>query len=179
MIVIQGLTKSVMTRDESFSAQRDLKIASCEESYIYIDAPVQSVAIVNCVNTTVFVAAAAKICTIEKCENVHVTVAANFLRVGNTVDSFIYYYGTHAPVLYGDNRAVTLAPNNANYNELTERLKRAKVPLSARSAANFAAPIVMAQSLNKTYQILPPKDFFSLILPSHLKPVHHSLVINL
>jgi hypothetical protein len=112
-----------MNKDEKTCKMKDVKIMHCEESYIYIDGAVSSVSIVNCANTTIFVAAVNKVCTIEKCENLNVTLAANFLRIGNTVDSTIYYYGSYNPILYGDNRSIILAPNNANYSEYLERLK--------------------------------------------------------
>ena len=97
-----------------------------------------SVSIINCVNTVVFVAAVNKACTIEKCENVIVTVTSNFLRVGNTIDSKIYYYGSYFPILYGDNRSIILGPNNANYNELLERMKASKISLMPKSSQNFS-----------------------------------------
>lgn len=80
-------------------------------------------------NTTIFIAAVHKICSIEKCENVSISVSSTMLRIGNTVDSVIYYYGSYYPILYGDNRTITLAPNNVNYNEMHERLKNAKIPI--------------------------------------------------
>lgn len=96
---------------------------NCEDSYIYIDAAVLSLSVTNCTNTTVFISSVNKMCTIDKCENLTITVASNFLRIGNTIDSTIYYYGSYYPVLYGDNRSVILAPNNANLLDLFERMR--------------------------------------------------------
>lgn len=146
IVYIQGLTKSVMCKDEKSCGGQDLRILNCEDSYIYIDAAVLSLSVTNCMNTTIFIAAVTKICTIDKSENLTITVASNFLRIGNTIDSTIYYYGSYYPVLYGDNRSVTLAPNNANYIDLFERMKQAKIPLMYKSSLNFASPIVMNQN---------------------------------
>jgi len=68
----------------------------------------------NCVNCTVFVSAVSRITTIDKCEKTKVTITSNFLRVGNTIDSTVNFYGAYPPVLYGDNRSITLGPYNAN-----------------------------------------------------------------
>ena len=103
-----------------------LKIANCEESYIYIDASVKTASLENCVNTQIFIGAVQKLCTVDKCERIQFTVASNFLRIGNTIDSCIFYYGSYKPLLYGDNRSIVLAPHNANYFELFERLRNAK-----------------------------------------------------
>jgi len=135
-----------MTRDEKSCNMKDVRIVACEDSYIYIDSAVLYLSVVNCVNTTVFIAAVNKVCTIEKCENLTITVASNFLRVGNTVDSTIYYYGSYYPVLYGDNRSITMAPNNANYIQLLDRMKVAKVPLMYKNSQHFSQPTVMKKS---------------------------------
>ena len=105
-----------MTLKENTSEyyQKEVKIIGCEESIIYIDACVKFVSILNCVNCTIFVSAVSKVTTIDKCEKTKVTVASNFLRVGNTIDSRINFYGAYPPVLYGDNRSITLGPYNAN-----------------------------------------------------------------
>ncbi|KAL4506852.1 hypothetical protein ABPG72_001273 [Tetrahymena utriculariae] len=176
VIYIQGLTKSVMCKDEKFCADQDLRILNCEDSYIYIDAAVQSLSVTNCTNTTIFISAVNKICTIDKSENLTITVASNFLRIGNTIDSTVYYYGSYYPVLYGDNRSVTLAPNNANYLDLFERMKQSKIPLNYKSSLNFASPIVMNQNQAMSYTILSTKEFFPINLPPQFKPVSHSQV---
>ena len=127
-----------MTKDEKACKGKDIRILACEDSYIYIDSSVLFLSVINCVNTTVFVASVGKVCTIDKCENLTITVAANFLRVGNTIDSTIYYFGSYYPVLFGDNRSIVLAPNNANYMEFLERLKNAKIPVMYKSSQNFS-----------------------------------------
>lgn len=70
-----------MIKEEKAQQGLDVKIVSCEDSYIYIDSAVKSLAVSICVNCNIFVASVSKICTIEKCENLIITVASNFLRV--------------------------------------------------------------------------------------------------
>jgi hypothetical protein len=65
------------------------------------------------------------------------TICSNFLRIGNTVDSSFFYYGSYAPILYGDNKSILLGPNNANYNELYERVKSARIQFNLKNATNF------------------------------------------
>ncbi len=51
-----------------------------------------------------------------------ISVSSNFLRIGNTIDSIINYYGSYYPVLYGDNKGITLGPSNVNYFGFLEKL---------------------------------------------------------
>ena len=120
-----------------------MKILNCEDSYIYIDAPVNTIFISNCANSHIFISAVNKICSIEKCENICVTVAANFIRIGNTVDSTLNYYGSYYPILCGDSRNITLAPNNANYYKFFDRIKSAHIPLMYKNSQNFTKPVIM------------------------------------
>ncbi len=110
--------------------RKEVKIIGCEESIIYIDACVQFVSIINCVNCTIFVSAVSRVTTIDKCEKTKVTITSNFLRIGNTIDSTINYYGAYPAVLYGDNRSITLGPYNANCLQLIQRMKDAGIEIN-------------------------------------------------
>ena len=67
-------------------AGRDIRIISCEDTYIYVGTSADCLQISKCVNCVIFVAAVTRACTLDKCENVTVTVAADYLRIGNCVD---------------------------------------------------------------------------------------------
>jgi len=159
---------------------KEIRIIACEDSYIYIDACVKYISIVNCLNTTVFVASVKKVCTIDKCENLTITVAANFLRVGNTIDSTINFYGSCNPVLYGDNRSIVIGPYNANYVELIERIKEAEIPIIYKNIQSYDNPLVLndAENTNINHKIQKIEDFSTLILPDNFKPIHPSLIKN-
>ena len=73
----------------------EIKIIGCEESVIYIDACVKFLSIMNCQKCTIYVSAVSRVTTIDKCEKTKVTIASNFLRIGNTIDSTINYYGAY------------------------------------------------------------------------------------
>ena len=73
-------------------AGKDLRIVSCEDSYLYIGTSVDCLQITKCVNCVIFVAAVTRAASIDKCENVTVTVAADYLRIGNCVDCQVFSY---------------------------------------------------------------------------------------
>ncbi len=134
----------------------------------------------NCVNTTVFVAAVKKVCTVDKCENLTLTVASNFLRIGNTIDSTINYYGSFNPMLYGDNRSITIGPYNANYTELIERIKEAEIPIIYKNIQSYDNPTVLNDNENHNinHKIQKFDDFSTIILPENFKPIPVSLIKN-
>jgi len=84
---IAFLNKCVTVKDvTNLVAGKDVRIMSCEDSYIYIGTSVDCLQISKCVNCVIFVAAVNRACTLDKCENVTVTVASEYLRIGNCVD---------------------------------------------------------------------------------------------
>jgi len=177
---IQGLNRSVTIKERLLCTNKEVRVINCEESYIYIDACVKYISIVNCVNTTVFVAAVKKVCTVDKCENLTLSVASNFLRIGNTIDSTINYYGSFNPMLYGDNRSITIGPYNANYAELIDRIKEAEIPILYKNIQSYDHPTVLndIENNNINHKIQKFEDFSAMILPDNFKPIPHSLVKN-
>lgn len=101
-------------------------------------------------------------------------MAANVLKIGNTIDSKFYTLSTYEPILFGDNKSIFLAPNNANYIELLDRIKQAEIPINSKSLSNFAYPFIFHEFwniTNITYTIENPKDFYPLILPDSFRPI--------
>lgn len=178
---IQGLSKIVTIKDKQMCTGKEVRIIACEHSYIYIDACVRLISIVNCVNTTVFVAAVKKVCTIDKCENLTLTVAANFMRIGNTIDSTINFYGSFSPILYGDNRGIILGPYNGNYIDLLDRIKEAEIPITYKNIQSYDNPLVLneLEDDNMNHKIQKTEHFSTFILPDNFKPMHPQLIKNL
>lgn len=76
---VPALTKCVTIRDDESSYNKNIRLMNCEDSYIYIDSPINSISITNCVNCTIMVAAIKNVCTIDKCEKSKISVASNFI----------------------------------------------------------------------------------------------------
>lgn len=180
--LMNGLNKCVTIKDQSYCENKILKLSACEESFIYIDACVDYLDISNCTNCTIFVASVKNVCSVDKCEYLHLTVASNVLKIGNTIDSKFYTLSTYEPILFGDNKSIFLAPNNANYTELLTRIKQAEIPINSKSLSNFAYPFIFHEFwniTNITYTIENPKDFYPLILPDTFKPIPYNLANTL
>ena len=167
-------------KDKITCSNKEIRITNCEDSHIYIDASVKCVSIVNCFNTTIFIASVKKVCTIDKCENVTITVVANFLRIGNTIDSNINYYGSYNPILYGDNRSLIIGPYNANYIELIDRVKEADIPINYKNIQSYDNPLVInaGENIDINHKIQKIEDYNTIILPENFQPIHHSLCKN-
>lgn len=92
---------------------------------------------VNCINCTIYIAACERIAFVDKCERVSFTVATNLLKIFNTHDSNIYYYGPSPIILIGDNKSILIGPNNSSSPDLPKHLKAANIPLSETNFKNF------------------------------------------
>lgn len=163
--ILQNMNKSITVTEYGKYRNKELKIVACEESYIFIDDVPDYLLISNCCNSVIFVSAVRLIATIEKCEGCTITVASGILRVGNTIDSKIYSYSWHEPILYGDNKSIVMGPHNANHATLVSRIKEARIPLSLSLTKNFGIPFVFNNNSTMTYELENKKDFQALILP--------------
>ena len=146
-----------------------MRIIGCEFSQIFIDSPVRSLYVVNCNNCTIYIAAVEKIAFVDKCEKIYFTTAANSLRICNTVDSSIYYYGPSPIILTGDNRSVAIGPNNCPAKQLRLNF------YSCKDSCVFVLYNNFKEVLNKNMEIgntnffkMEPKDFDLLVMP--IKP---------
>lgn len=183
LITLRNLSKCVTIKDSTSGiCGKNIKIIQCEDSYIYINSNVLTVKIANCTNCTVFVASVAKITSIDKCENCNICLATNFLRLSNTIDSIIHSYTSSEPIMFGDNRGVTLAPHNACYPELSTHLKNAKLNISSNCLFHFSNPINMFgmndDRENAIFQILPPKDFSLMVVPFNKDTDNLNLILT-
>lgn len=144
---ITFLNKAVTIRDASnLQDGKDIRVSQCEDTYLYIANYVETLSISRCVNCTIFVAAVSRVCTLDRCENVTICCASSFLRIGSCIDCTIFSYTSATPpVVFGDTRSLLLAPHNASFQDLGNKLKEAGIiqkPLDERTGY-FAKPILM------------------------------------
>lgn len=93
-------------------------------------------------------------------------MATNLLRVCNTHDSNIYYYGPSPIILTGDNKSISVGPNNSSSPELPRHLKAASIPLSEANFSNFEQ-VLFKQMISDehSWSRMPPSEFDLLVLP--------------
>lgn len=163
MLSLEGLSFSVTIKEEIQCRGKDLKIIGCYDSEIFIESSVKSLYIVGCGNCNIYVAACERVAFIDKCEKISLTIASNLIRICNTMGSTIYSYTTSPIILTGDNRALSLAPNNCASSDLKNHLKAANIPLVADLFRQFQN--VICRSETNSYEIMKPIDFDLLVLP--------------
>jgi hypothetical protein len=120
---------------------------------------------VNCLNCTIYIAACEKIAFVDKCERITLTIATNLLRICNSVDSVIHYYGPSPVILTGDNRSLQIAPNNSLSPTLAEHMKKAGIPLDKQFVSSYTQVLCKPMPGANTYINTKPDDFNLLTLP--------------
>lgn len=155
----------MLIKEEEQCKGKDLRIIGCEDSEIFIDSGVQSLYIVNCLNCTIYIAACEKIAFVDKCERITLTIATNLLRICNTVDSVIHYYGPSPVILTGDNRSLQIAPNNSLSPTLPDHMKKAGIPMDKQFLSSYTQVLCKPMPGANTYLNTKPDDFNLLVLP--------------
>jgi hypothetical protein len=169
-VTLAGLNRSVSIKSQAECAGREVRITNCDESYIYINAPIKQVSFQSCREVTVFISAVAGLATMDKCENCCLVIAGNFIRVGNSVDCAVHIYSPFPPVLYGDNRGVVLAPFSVHMEELSGMMEASGIPSvgnNPKCSHNWSAPVEMnTEHSGQGFALMQPKDFFRMVLPN-------------
>jgi hypothetical protein len=163
-VSLEGLSYVVTIKEDV--RDKDLRIIGCEDSEIFINSQVRSLYIVNCVNCTIYIAACQRIAFVDKCERVAFTVGAHLLRVCNTHDSNIYYYGSSPLILTGDNKGVAIGPNNSPAPDLPRHLQDAHIEHTEAYTLNFEQVLFKSMITNEhSWTKMPPSEFDLLVLP--------------
>lgn len=86
------------------------------------------------------------------------------MRVCNTVDSNIYFYGLAPIIMTGENRSVYLGPNNSTSNDLKMHMKVASIPIDEMYFKQFSQ--VLGRSETNSFEVIEPSDYDLLVMPN-------------
>ena len=162
-IKLKHLSKCVTIKNQNDFVNKNILITQCEDSFIYINTYMINCKISHCTNCTIVIAVINKIITIDKCEKCNITFISNFTRISNMIDSNIYLYSVCEPILFGDNRGLSLGPHNVNYFELYTQVKNSKILITHQGIKNYACGINL--NSKKDIKIIPPEEFSIIVVP--------------
>ena len=172
-IQIKNLSKCVTIKTSSDVQNKNIKITQCEDSYIYINTHIVNCKISYCTNCTIVIAVASKIITIDKCEKCQISIISNLTRISNVIDCNIFMYSVSEPILFGDNRGLSLGPHNVTYTDLYSFVKSSKILLSHQGIKNFSNPINLNNKCD--IHIIPPDKFNTIVVPFDKNSIGYKL----
>ncbi|OQS01037.1 hypothetical protein ACHHYP_01957 [Achlya hypogyna] len=125
-IVLMNIAKStVIKRADEVTAQSDVVLFACHDTFVYVLGPVRHVSVVACSNCRVVLVPNSGVLTVDRCESVKVTAVPALLRVHNCLDSVLNVYTPRRSVFSGDNRGLQIGPYNCSYPLLQAHLDAA------------------------------------------------------
>ena len=172
-IQIKNLSKCVTIKTSSDIQNKNIKITQCEDSYIYINTHIVNCKISYCTNCTIVIAVASKIISIDKCEKCQISIISNLTRISNVIDCNIFMYSVSEPILFGDNRGLSLGPHNVTYTDLYSFVKSSKILLSHQGIKNFSNPINLNNKCD--IHIIPPDKFNTIVVPFDKNSIGYKL----
>ena len=93
-------------------------------------------------------------------------MASNLLRVCNTHDSNIYFYGLSPIILTGDNKTISVGPNNSSSPDLPRHIKNANILMNESNLYTFEQILYKNMINNEdSWNKMPPSEFDLLVLP--------------
>ncbi|KAE9598278.1 putative C-CAP/cofactor C-like domain-containing protein [Lupinus albus] len=100
---IEGISKSSCVKHASDIKGSSIKVLNCQESTIYILAPLRYATVYGCSDATIVLGAVGKAVRVEHCERVHVIVAAKRICIANCRECVFFLGVNQRPLVIGDN----------------------------------------------------------------------------
>ncbi|XP_047314838.1 TBCC domain-containing protein 1-like [Impatiens glandulifera] len=178
--VVEGISKSSYVRRASDIKGSYVKVANCQDSVIYILAPLRYATIYGCSDTTIVLGAVGKALRVEHCERVHVIVAAKRVCIGNCRECIFFMGVNQRPLMVGDNHKLQVAPFNTFYSRLEEHMDEVGVKATVNKWDDHVAlgPVDPHDSLSHPVGIsdvqaesashLEPDQFTNFLIPNGL-----------
>ncbi|XP_019440832.1 PREDICTED: TBCC domain-containing protein 1-like isoform X2 [Lupinus angustifolius] len=100
---IEGVSKSSCVKHAPDIKGSSIKVLNCQESAIYILAPLRYATVYGCSDATIVLGAVGKAVRVEHCERVHVIVAAKRICIANCRECVFFLGVNQRPLVIGDN----------------------------------------------------------------------------
>lgn len=124
---IEGISKSSLLKQASDLKGPSVKVLNCQDSVIYILAPLRYATIYGCSDTTIVLGAVGKAVKVEHCERVHVITAAKRICIANCRECVFFLAVNQRPLMVGDNHKLQVAPYNTFYSQLEQHMNEVGV----------------------------------------------------
>ncbi|GAU45774.1 hypothetical protein TSUD_24380 [Trifolium subterraneum] len=119
---IEGVSKSSYVKHASDIKGSSVKVLNCQESTIYVLAPLRYATVYGCSDATIVLGAVGKAVRVEHCERVHVIVAAKRICIANCRECVFFLGVNQQPLMIGDNHKLQVAPYNTCYPQLEKHM---------------------------------------------------------
>nr|GMD90561.1 TBCC domain-containing protein 1-like [Ipomoea batatas] len=179
---IEGISKSSYVRHANDLNGSSVKVINCNESAIYILAPLRYATVYGCSDATIFLGAVGKAVRIEHCERVHVIVAAKRICIANCRECVFFLGVNQQPLLVGDNHKLQVVPYNTFYSQLEEHLNQVGINptinkwdepvtlgvVDPHDSISHPAGVSDVQTESATH--LDPDQFTNFLIPNWIEP---------
>lgn len=182
VIIMSHISSQVICRSHRSLRGFQVQLYRCQDSFVYLLAPLKFVTVYKCNNCTFVLGTVASCIYVSFCQNVTVVSATRRIWINNTTGSKFYLLTPTQPVLAGNkNDSLTLAPFSTSYPLLEDQMTE----VGLCSVPNFWNSPICISSLGSVedqhcWQTMPPEDFFMLNIPFDMeKPVTTDIPLGL
>ncbi|ONK81839.1 uncharacterized protein A4U43_C01F33400 [Asparagus officinalis] len=119
---VEGISKTSVVKQSSDIKGHSVKVLNCQDSVIYILAPLKYATVYGCSESTIVLGAVGKVVRVEHCERVQVITATKRICIANCRDCLFFLGVNQQPLIIGDNHKLQVAPYNTFYPQLEEHM---------------------------------------------------------
>lgn len=137
---VEGVSKASMVKQASDIKGHSVKVLNCQDSVIYILAPLMYATVHGCSDATIVLGAIGKALRVEHCERVQIITAAKRICIANCRECLFFLGVNQQPLILGDNHKLQVAPYNTFYSQLAEHMSQVGVDPSVN---RWSEPLVL------------------------------------
>ncbi|WOK98122.1 TBCC domain-containing protein 1-like isoform X2 [Canna indica] len=127
---VEGISKTSVVKQPCDIKGHSIKVLNCNDSVIYLLAPLRYATIYGCSDATIVLGAVGKAFKVEHCERVQVIAAAKRICIANCRECVFYLGVNQKPLIIGDNHKLQVAPFNTYYSQLEEHIAQVGIDSS-------------------------------------------------
>lgn len=164
-VILSQLCKRTIGRMGSTLRSASVKVHRCNNSFIYLLAPMRSVIVQKCRNSTIVLGAVEAVVQVTSCSSVKIITVCRQLIVSSTSSCIVHVMSQNRPMVLPNCSDVIIAPYHTFYAQLEEHMRT----LGLSTKPNLWNCVY---SIDKDYKvdssvwkIIDPKNFYLFSIP--------------
>ncbi|XP_073503929.1 TBCC domain-containing protein 1 isoform X2 [Phyllobates terribilis] len=167
MVLMSYIHKQTLAKSSETLVEAHVKIAHCNESFIYLLSPLRCVTIEKCRNSTIILGPVQTVLHVQMCDRVKVISVCQRLSVLSTTSCTFHILTPTRPLLFSGNQCAVFAPFNTHYSMLEDHMGQTGL---ATLPNYWDRPYLLStENDSQVWKLMSPHEFYSFVIPFEME----------
>ncbi|XP_073414231.1 TBCC domain-containing protein 1 [Dendrobates tinctorius] len=167
MVLMSYIHKQTLAKSSETLVEAHVKIAHCNESYIYLLSPLRCVTIEKCRNSTIILGPVQTVLHVQMCDHVKVISVCQRLSLLSTTSCTFHILTPTRPLLFSGNQSAVFAPFHTHYAMLEDHMGQTGL---ATLPNYWDRPhLLSTENDGQVWKLMSPREFYSFVIPFEME----------